>query len=776
MSFVDRIKADIGQDTVINELSALLRYSQVPTLVVEGRNDVRVCNMWIEQRLLGTYRVDVLAAEGLQNLLRLYQRRSEFVHAPVIFIADREMCLFSGIPEGYEDIIWTSGYSIENDIYSESKIERLIQYNPTIEYDKVKEAVIKWFAFEVEEYFNTKSQRGTPNLGELISEGETELNKDFLKKYEFNRPPRNSTIKDIEENYLFSLPGKLLFQMLERFSGITFDGLYNTALANYNAEQHSIIGEIRRKLDEQGSISSQKILTKFEEQSHPEKDQNQFLPENKSTTNSESLVGRLAKKETVVKGNNAEIRLEGRLAKKEIILKGNNAEILKALMEKDKNSFSPITIGTSSDDLLSLYSKQQLSIYVVDREMRVFSETPERYLNVIWTKGYSLENDLYIDGGLENLIDPHEKWKHRQVLNATIKWFAFEVEEFLLNGQSPEISDDKLSRVVLPGQLELNKKLCDENNFDFDEPPVEHIQKIKEAYKYLLPGKYLFQILERSLNTRGRSFNYQVNFQRLLDIALSTSRTQQALDELAEQIRAKLDSIENQVKGKPKIKVEDKITAEILKKEGNKVNVQLMTDNREEITFERPYYPKKVGEEVKLRVTAVDSSTGKITAAIPIGQKQVKVGDDINGKILSKDGFIFTAQLSTKQKGTKKKGLRTKNKGKITFEENNYPIQVWDEHKFKVSSLDNLGRITQVNFISPRSRPPKVNGLIRAKILDRDSSKLTVQLMTKNEEKFTFKGVFVGEKGKETMVRVDSVDSTGKVIKATFKGLKKSNS
>ena len=44
---------------------------------------------------------------------------------------------------------------------------------------------------------------------------------------------------------------------------------------------------------------------------------------------------------------------------------------------------------------------------------------------------YGLENDLYAEAGLERLLEPHEIWKHRQVRNSVIKWFAFEVEEFL---------------------------------------------------------------------------------------------------------------------------------------------------------------------------------------------------------------------------------------------------------------------------------------------------------------------------------------------------------
>lgn len=684
MSLLQKIVAEASQIDEVGELVTLLRFSQLPTVIVETSNDVRIYKLWVESRLFGTYKVDVIDVGGRDNLLHLYERRSEFANVPVVFVGNQGMWVFSDIPEYYADILWTQGYSIDNDIYSNGRIRQLIQYNPTIEYDEVIEAVIKWFACEVDEYFETKVQRRTPNLDELISEGEIEINKDFLKKRGFAHPPRDSTIKDIKENYKIKLPGKLLFQMLERFSGITFDGLYNTALVNYNAVQHGIIGKIRRNLDEHGVISSKKILSKSEEKMSPEKDQKQILPANESTSKSESLVRRYTKKGTVIKGDNADILLVGRLAKKGTVVKGDNADILKELMKQSKRKFSPIT---SKDDLLSLYRKKQLSIYVVDQEMRVFSETPESYLNVIWTKGYSLENDLYIGGGLEDLIAPHERWKHRQVLNATIKWFAFEVEEFL-GGRTLDM-DVGLLDIVLPGQLDLNKKFFEENNFR--EPSTERIQQIKDDYERFLPGKFLLQILIRFLNTRGRSYNYKVDIQRLRDIALSASRTQQALDELAEQIKIRHDKIES------------------------KINLEKISTN-------------------------------------PQTSSPIKVGENINGTILKKDGFEFTTQLETK------------NKEEILFEQNNYPIKVGKKYKFNVTSLDNSDMITKVSFIRPRT--PKVGDRINAKILKNDSFKVTVRLNTDYNEVITIERPFYPvDVGEEMKFKVIAVDDTGKITR-----------
>lgn len=67
---------------------------------------------------------------------------------------------------------------------------------------------------------------------------------------------------------------------------------------------------------------------------------------------------------------------------------------------------------------------------------------------------------------------------------------------------------------------------------------------------------------------------------------------------------------------KPKVRVGDKVNGTILKKDGFEVTVQLQTDENEELVFERPYYPGKVGAQIKLRVQGVNES-GQVTKVIP---------------------------------------------------------------------------------------------------------------------------------------------------------------
>ena len=67
---------------------------------------------------------------------------------------------------------------------------------------------------------------------------------------------------------------------------------------------------------------------------------------------------------------------------------------------------------------------------------------------------------------------------------------------------------------------------------------------------------------------------------------------------------------------KPKIKVGDKVSATILKKEGFKVTVQLKTDESEVLAFERPYYPRQVGDQINVRVQGINNE-GQVTKVLP---------------------------------------------------------------------------------------------------------------------------------------------------------------
>ena len=109
----------------VEELVAALRRSALPTVLVEGQEDIRIYR-WLEARL-GNRAANVLPTGGRENLLSIYAKRHEFADLPVAFVADKDMWLFSGVPSDYEEVIWTEGYSIENDLYTDAERENLLE-------------------------------------------------------------------------------------------------------------------------------------------------------------------------------------------------------------------------------------------------------------------------------------------------------------------------------------------------------------------------------------------------------------------------------------------------------------------------------------------------------------------------------------------------------------------------------------------------------------------------------------------------------------------------
>ena len=198
----------------VDEIVAYLSRSQLPTVVVEGKDDMRIYG-WAEARV-GNTKAYVLATGGRNTLLAVYQRRNEFANLPVAFVADRDLWLFSEIPADYHDVIWTQGYSIENDLYTGAELEDLLDAHEVDEHQQVLYAIIEWFAFEVEEFLAGRVAEVDRSCDEIVPPGETKMDEGFSTRRGF-RAPDSELIQQIKGAYQLKLRGKFLFEMLVRF-------------------------------------------------------------------------------------------------------------------------------------------------------------------------------------------------------------------------------------------------------------------------------------------------------------------------------------------------------------------------------------------------------------------------------------------------------------------------------------------------------------------------------------------------------------------------------
>ena len=171
-----------------------------------------------------------------------------------------------------EDIIWTEGYCIENDLYEgyvKDNFEILLELNEKNELQKIRASVVEWFAFEYELFEQNRRVSDTAvgtHLDKLVPKGSTQVDPGFLAKRNFEAP-NVDLVKKFKSEYNLRVAGKLLFQMLDRILGHTdrknrdssdigsltyeFGQMYEMAGKIPNEKTERLIKDINTELEKQ---------------------------------------------------------------------------------------------------------------------------------------------------------------------------------------------------------------------------------------------------------------------------------------------------------------------------------------------------------------------------------------------------------------------------------------------------------------------------------------------------------------------------------------------
>ncbi len=146
---------------------------------------------------------------------------------------------------------------------------------------------------------------------------------------------------------------------------------------------------------------------------------------------------------------------------------------------------------------------------------------------------------MYSDTDLERLLDENETAEHQQILDSISTWFAFAVEEYLAgNTLNLDLHCDEM---VPPGKTELNTDFCTRRGFRTPNP--DRVQQIRSAYKLLLRGKQLFQLLVRFLSKPAHGFEKaSLNDYALYNFALRMPGSHPLLDRLMEEVKRKISA------------------------------------------------------------------------------------------------------------------------------------------------------------------------------------------------------------------------------------------
>lgn len=139
----------IKQNITLDELIQTVKRSDLPTVITEGLEDYRIFR-WMEERLKNLS-ISLLPAGGRDMVLKLFENRKKFERNDVFFIADRDLWIFTGVPEAYchRKLSFTDGYSIENDLYRDGNLEILLHEKEKVLFENELISIVEWYLFAV---------------------------------------------------------------------------------------------------------------------------------------------------------------------------------------------------------------------------------------------------------------------------------------------------------------------------------------------------------------------------------------------------------------------------------------------------------------------------------------------------------------------------------------------------------------------------------------------------------------------------------------------------
>lgn len=160
------MKKNTAPLATVDEILSTLKNSQLPTIIVEGSDDLLVY-LRLEE-LLYEENVSVLSAGGRKNVLSIFDRANEIPkNKKVIFIADKDIWVLTGIPNNYiaKNLLFTNGYSIENDAFQDCDLPKFMSNSEKDKFEKELERFLLWYSIAVERHINhgDESIKNHPN-------------------------------------------------------------------------------------------------------------------------------------------------------------------------------------------------------------------------------------------------------------------------------------------------------------------------------------------------------------------------------------------------------------------------------------------------------------------------------------------------------------------------------------------------------------------------------------------------------------------------------------
>jgi Protein of unknown function (DUF4435) len=198
----------------VEEIYALLKKTSLPTVLVEGKDDI-IFYRAIEDELRDLD-IDMLPAGNKDAVLEIRKKiKNNPISAPVVFIVDNDLWVhsFTSIPPGIDDVITTSGYSIENDLFHDGSIECLLSPSEKIEFQKELTKFTNWYAISLSRHLISEKSGFRLHPNKVLDDEVFYQKETMLKDNEFYP---HEILNEITSNHYHFIRGKSLFALLLR--------------------------------------------------------------------------------------------------------------------------------------------------------------------------------------------------------------------------------------------------------------------------------------------------------------------------------------------------------------------------------------------------------------------------------------------------------------------------------------------------------------------------------------------------------------------------------
>ncbi len=245
-------------DWTIDELVEALKRSQLPTVVLEGKEDIYIGRV-IEDSIVEKS-VDCIPVGGRSKAIELIKRRHEYANIQCAFLLDRDLWIFLGCPEflkNCNEAVLTNGSSIENDLIVDGNIENLMTKTERVLYFRDLNTSCEWYSYWVNEAFGGSSDVFiATSVEEFCDRASGGFRAPYLVKYPGIKKCEPHFSKIFDE-YQILLRGKTLAELLIRYlaggldgrtSRYSYENILEIGARSNGANSKRIVNEVKRIL------------------------------------------------------------------------------------------------------------------------------------------------------------------------------------------------------------------------------------------------------------------------------------------------------------------------------------------------------------------------------------------------------------------------------------------------------------------------------------------------------------------------------------------------